>query len=291
MKILSCGAGMQSTALALMSCENKLLTEHKCGEGTVFTQMGTYHHEVPIYDAILFCDLGLEPSWVYSQVSFIKYACKWAGIPFYVLQSPLYADYLKDFGTKRVVSIPFWSLSPEGKKGKMMRNCTLDYKINLMQQFVRHQLLGYKKGQRIRPEDVKTHEMHLGFSKEEEHRCRENPDKMFTNHFPLCEMGLVRADNYAYIRDIWGLETKASACCFCPFHTNFFFEYIKEEDPANYSQAVAFDSLLEEKQPLTKIQSKLYISKSRKRIVDLLPEDCDDAETFMYHSEKKWNGF
>ena len=48
MKILSCGAGMQSTALALMACEQAIT-------GT------SLYPDVPIYDAIIFCDLGLEP--------------------------------------------------------------------------------------------------------------------------------------------------------------------------------------------------------------------------------------
>jgi hypothetical protein len=48
MNILSCGAGMQSTALALMSCEN-------ANEGR------QVHPHVPIYDAVIFADLGEEP--------------------------------------------------------------------------------------------------------------------------------------------------------------------------------------------------------------------------------------
>lgn len=286
MKILSCGAGMQSTALALMSCANKLIVENRCKEfGFTYTQ------EVPIYDVVLFCDLGLEPAWVLNQVNFIKSACEWAGIPFYIIHSPLYEDYMNNFGKKRVVSIPFWSIDENGKKGKMMRNCTLDYKIALMQNFVRWNLLGYKKGQRTKQEDLKAHEMHLGFSKEEEHRCKENPHKMFVNKFPLCDMNLVRADNYAYIRDVWGLETKASACCFCPFHTNYFFKHIKENHKAEYDKTVAFDEMLEKEQPNTKIRSKLYISKSRKRIKELLPEECQDKECFIYKNDEVWNGF
>lgn len=286
MKILSCGAGMQSTALALMSCANKLILDNR-SDGFDFT----YQEPVPVYDAIMFCDLELEPSWVYSQVHFIKEACEWAGIPFYVLESSLYSDYIKNFGNARVVSIPFWSVDEEGKKGKMMRNCTLDYKINIMQKFARQELLGYKKGQRTKPEDMKAHEMHLGFSKEEERRCKENPHKMFVNKFPLCDMELTRADNYAYIKDIWGLETKASACCFCPFHTNYFFDYIKKNNADEYNKTVEFDRMLEEQQPNTKIRSKLYISKSRKRIEDLVTEECNDKECFMYKQEQVWNGF
>lgn len=277
---------MQSTALALMSCANKLLSEGRC---KVFNFQ--YTELVPVYDAILFCDLGLEPSWVLRQVYFIKQACEWAGIPFHILKSDLHKDYMNYFGKKRVVSIPFWTIGEDGKKGKMMRNCTLDYKITLMQNFVRWNLLGYKKGQRTKPEDLKAHEMHLGFSKEEEKRCSENPHKMFVNKFPLVEMNLERKDNYSYIRDIWGLETKASACTFCPFHRNYFFQYIKKNDLPQYEDLIEFDNMLEREQPNTKINSKLYISRSRKRIAELVPEECEDAEYFIYRDEKIWNGF
>lgn len=277
---------MQSTALALMICANKLIKEKRCGDFSF-----SYIKEVPIYDVILFCDLGLEPSWGIDQVLFIQKACEWAGIPFYILKSSLYQDYLDNFGEKRVVSIPFWTTNESGKKGKMMRNCTLDYKINIMQNFIRWELLGYKKGQHTKPEDMKAHEMHLGFSKEEERRCSENPHKMFINKFPLCEMNLVRADNYAYIKDVWGLDTKASACCFCPFHTNYFFNFIKENHSEDYKKTILFDELLETEQPNTKIESKVYISKSRKRIKDLLPDECKDRECFLYKGEEVWNGF
>lgn len=286
MKILSCGAGMQSTALALMSCENKLVLEGK------FTKLnGKYHEQVPIYDVILFCDLGLEPIWVYDQVNFIREACEWAGIQFYVLESDLYGDYRRLFGKARVVSIPFWSVDENGKKGKMMRNCTLDYKINIMQKFIRMELLGYKKGQRTKQEDMKAHEMHLGFSIEEKQRCKDNPHKMFVNKFPLCDMNLERKHNYAYIKDVWGLETKASACCFCPFHRNYFFKHLKEHHKEEYEKTVEFDEMIETEQPNTKIRSKLYISRSRKRIADLTDEDCNDKECFKYRNELIWNGF
>lgn len=55
MKILSFGAGMQSTAMALMSCERAM------GKSDLYP-------EVPIHDAVVFCNLGLEPAWVTKQV-------------------------------------------------------------------------------------------------------------------------------------------------------------------------------------------------------------------------------
>ena len=268
---------MQSTALALMSCENK--------------KRGTVYPQIPVYDLIVFCDMGWEPDWVYDQVEFIKRACDDCGIPFKILETDLYGDYIEKFGVKRVASIPFWSVDENGKKGKMRRQCTIDKKILAIQKYVRYEILGYKFRQKCKAEDKGRHEMHIGFSKEEEHRVFESMNPMFVTKFPLVDMGLTRADNYKYILEEWGLETKASACSYCPFHRNYFFKHIKENCPECYKAVVDLDNVLEERQPGSPIRSKLYISRSRKRIADLTPEECMDAETFLYRGQPIWNGF
>lgn len=282
MKILSFGAGMQSTALALMSCENA---------SAAMKKQKLPWPSVPVYDLVVICDLGFEAPWVMGQAEFVRTACLDAGIRYEHLDAPLYRDLMHDFGNKRVVSIPWWTLGNDGHKSRMPRNCTLEYKVQVISKFVRWEMLGYKKGQRLRDEDKKAHEMHMGFSFEERRRCKESPNPMFVNRFPLVEMGLVRADNYAYIRDVWGLETKASACAFCPFHRNYFFQHLKENLPDTYRQLLEVDGLLRDKTPKPPMDSELFISRSRKRLADLTPDECQDAECFMYHTEKVWNGF
>lgn len=277
MKILSCGAGMQSTALALMSCENKL--------------KGNVHPNVPIYDAVIFCDLGLEPYWVKDQVEFIKEACDSAGIPFYKIESNLYKDYMDNFGRGHVSSIPFWSVDENGKKAKMRRHCTLDYKIVIIERFIRYNLLGYEKYQRLKPEDFKAHEMHIGFSYEERKRMSKDYSKLFIKKYPLVDMKWERADSYKYILEVWGLDTKASACNFCPFHRNYFFKFLQENSKEDYDKTVGFDRMIGKMQPYTPIKSKIYLSRSRKRIEDLLPGECNDAEYFDYNGKAVWNGF
>ena len=225
MKILSLGAGMQSTALALMACENS----HAPGS----------HPLVPVYDAVVYCDLGFEAPWVQAQVAFIQNACKDSRIPLHVLDCNLYQDYLQNFGRSRTSAIPFRTLSPEGRKGKMFRACTLDYKIRRIRSFVRWELLGYRKGQRLRPEDIGAHELHLGFSAEEKSRAFGSEYPLFVNRFPLADIGYTRADCYRYNLDVWGLDTKASACAFCPFHTNYFFDYLRRCESASYEKLSA----------------------------------------------------
>lgn len=283
MDVLSCGAGMQSTALALMSCEKKMLME--------INPLIDPYPDIPIYGAIIFCDLGYEPPWVYKQVAFIARACKKAGIYFKVLDTHMYEDYINDFGFKELRSIPFWTIGPDGVKSKLRRRCTIHYKIEQIQKFVRWNLLGYKKGQRTRPEDIGAHTMHIGFSKEEMQRCFESQNPLFVNKYPLVDMNLERADNYAYARDIWGLETKASACCICPFHRNYFFQYMKDNHLEEYDAILRMDYILEYRQPLTPIKSRIFISRSRKRVWELTEEDCSDAEYFFYRNQPVWNGF
>lgn len=281
MKILSCGAGQQSTALALMSCDNVM-------------HPGKFPL-VPIYDVVLFCDLGGEREWVYRQVEFLQYQCIKAGIPFYILKEKnLKEDYINNYNKRRVVTIPFWSIDENGKKGKMTRHCTIDYKIIQMQNFVRWNLLGYKKGQRTKPEDIQAHEMHIGFTHEERQRIFESKHKLFVMKYPMVEMGLVRADNYAYVRDTWGLKTKGSACLFCPFHSNYFFWECRQSCQGDYQTVLDFDTLLETGVPDARIgvpNSKVFISRSRKRIRDLEESECQDAKHFKYHDEYIWNGF
>lgn len=282
LKILSFGAGMQSTALALMSCENAYAAQ----KGREYP-----YPKVPVYDLVIFCDLGFEPPWVKHQADFVEKSCESVGIWYKTLDTPLYQDLMRDFGKKRVVSIPWWTLGDDGHKSKMPRNCTIDYKVEEISKFIRWNVLGYRKGQRLKEEDKKAHEMHMGFSFEEKKRCKESPNPMFVNRFPLVDMELVRADNYAYIKDVWGLDTKASACAFCPFHKNFFFKYLREHEPEAYRQLVGVDELLRDNNPKPPMDSDLFISRSRKRLEDLTDEDCCDAECFEYHNRQVWNGF
>ena len=250
------------------------------------------HSAVPVYDAIIFCDLGAEAEWVYRQVDFVKTACGLAGIPFYILsEKNLIEDYLKDFGSKRVVAMPFWSIGEDGKKAKMRRNCTVDYKINVIQKFIRYNILGYKKGQRTREIDIGVHEMHLGFSYEETDRRFSSYNPLYVNKYPLVDMKLTRADNYGYTREEWGLETKASACIMCPFHRNYFYYYLKHNDKNSFEQLVKFDNHIGEMQPKTPIRSKIFVSRSRKRICDLTEDECNDAKYFTYNNKEIWNGF
>ena len=114
LNILSYGAGMPSTSLVGMACENAM-------------QGYPVWPHVPVYDAVIFCDLHAEPTWVYEQADFARRLCERAGIPFYTLNMDLYGDFISKFGKSRIASVPFWTIGEDGKKGRMPRQCTYVY--------------------------------------------------------------------------------------------------------------------------------------------------------------------
>lgn len=104
-------------------------------------------------------------------------------------------------------------------------------------------------------------------------------------------MGWTRPDCYTYNKDVWGLATKASCCLFCPFHTNYFYWHVQEHEPECYACALLVDNLVETHQARPLLRSKLFLSKSRKRLRDLTVEDCQDTQAFLYRQRPVWSGF
>ncbi len=254
LNILSYGAGTPSTTLALMSCQN-------ARHGPPYP-----YPEVPIYDAVIFCDLHSEPSWVYKQAEFTAAVCAQVGIPFYRLDSNLYRDFTRNFGRARTACIPFWTMGEDGKKGRMPRQCTLPY-------------------------DVHAHNLHMGIMWEERHRATESKQTLFTKQYPLVKMGWTRQKCFDYNKYVWGLSTMASCCLFCPFHSNYFYQHIREHEPDCYARALHVDKLVEIYQARPPLKSELYLSKSMKRIRELTSEDCEDMRRFLCRDGLIWDGF
>ena len=184
LNILSYGAGMPSTSLVGMACENAM------------RGYPVWPH-VPVYDAVIFCDLHAEPTWVYEQADFARRLCERAGIPFYTLDMDLYGDFISKFGKSRIASVPFWTIGEDGKKGRMPRQCTYEYKIKMIERFVRRNLLGYRPYERTLSLDIHAHQMHMGIMFEERHRAKPSKLKLFVNRYPLVEMGWTRPMCYA----------------------------------------------------------------------------------------------
>ena len=139
MRILSLGAGVQSSCLALMAQEG--LTKHKP-------------------DYMIFADTGWEPKFVYEHVEYLKKAITICPI-ITVERGNIREDLIKaanpEPGSReeeksfagRVPNPPLFAARPGGKVGMLYRQCTHDYKVIPIQKKIR-ELLGVKPRHRVK---------------------------------------------------------------------------------------------------------------------------------------------
>jgi hypothetical protein len=227
--ILNLGAGVQSTALYLLSREPDAKFR---------------------FDLAIFADTSEEPASVYQHLDHLRSL----GSPdIWVRSAGRLGDDLihgRNSTGQRFVSIPAFTKSAEGKVGMVRRQCTAEYKINIVNRTIRRELLGLKPRQRI-PKDVTVHQ-YFGISTDEAARA-ERAEKRFEGvrhtvpHWPLIEMGWSRKDCLAYLKDKLPYPVPKSSCVFCPYRTNQSWLSLKRTDPDGWNRAVEIDNALRDK--------------------------------------------
>jgi len=253
LRVLSLGAGVQSSTLAFMI--------HK--------------GEIPMVDCAIFADTQAEPPKVYEWLEFIK---KTVSYPVHIVTwRNLEQDVLDaSQGKYQAFTIPFYTKNKETEqKGMLMRQCTADYKIKPVTKKVR-ELLGYKKGERVDLKEVKV-EMLLGISTDELRRMRMNRLRYIDNQYPLInDFGMSRQDCIAWMKDNgYPMPTK-SACYFCPFHSQSTWKEIKENDPKLFEKAVQMDKQIRDQEKYkikNKFKDELFLHRSCEPLDKALEDD------------------
>lgn len=245
LKVLSLGAGVQSTTVLLMSC----------------------HGELPRLDAAVFADTGWEPAEVYKHLAWLEVEAKWFGIPVHrtsAMKRLTPANIREDAiefvrlgstaypaGIPRPM-IPYFLRKPDGSIGAASKQCTQEYKIDAVERFIRRNLLGLKPGQRA-PEAAVEH--WLGISADEPERQRKSRDHWRTFRYPLItdivspasyttslyERGYDRMDCHSWMDRKGYPRSPKSSCIGCPYHSDSLWLYLKTNHPSDWADAVAFD--------------------------------------------------
>ncbi len=107
LRILSLGAGVQSSVLLLMSAWGEL---------------------EPL-DAAIFADTGWEPAAVYAQLERLEAEAARAGIPVHRVGKPTGIREAALDPAIRFASMPVFVRSADGKQGRARRQCTNEFKI------------------------------------------------------------------------------------------------------------------------------------------------------------------
>jgi len=225
-KILSLGAGVQSSTILLMSC----------------------YGELEKLDAAIFADTGWETKATYKWLEFLKSESKKYGIPIHTVKSPtnIKSDALisivrglKSDGNKHA-SMPLFTLGPNGEKGIIKRQCTSDYKLRWIEKKQRL-IAGYKPYARI-PAD--TIEVWLGISTDEANRARISNKKWYTFYHPLIELRMTRLDCLNWFREKGLPEPPRSACIGCPYHHDSEWRHLRDNSPDEWQDVVEFDKAI-----------------------------------------------
>ena len=141
--VLSLGAGVQSSVLALMAEAGEL-------------------HRIP--DAAVFADTQWEPQSVYDHLDWLE---KQVSFPIYRIT---HGDIRSDRGAAQM---PVHAMKPDGKASVTWRNCTRDYKVNVIAREVKR-LLGYEPRQHVKGKWV---EQWIGISTDEIGRMKDTGKK------------------------------------------------------------------------------------------------------------------
>lgn len=219
LRLQSCGAGVQSTAVALLIQQGKL----------------------PPIDGAIFADTGWEPKAVYEHLDRMEQEIfKPMGVPLYrVSAGNIRSDVLDP--EKRFASMPLFVRNPDGSRGMARRQCTSEYKLKPIKRKTR-ELLGYPHPKPV-PKGVYVDQL-IGISTDEVHRAKDSGLRYSINSFPLLDLGLSRRDCLRILHAAGWETTPKSACIGCPFHGNAQWRRMRDESPEEWADAVDFDAAI-----------------------------------------------
>lgn len=263
MRIISLGAGVQSSVMALMAAKGEL--------------------EMP--DAAIFADTQWEPQGVYDHLEWLE-----KQLPFPVHR--VTKGDIREMSLETVEdavyrpSIPLFVASPQ--KSMAPRQCTAQFKIIPIRQKVRD-LMGLKKYEHIPKKSVI--ENWIGITRDEIHRVKPSRIKWLPSRWPLIEKNMTRHDC-----NLWWQENypdrpplTKSACIGCPFKGDDQWRDMRDNDPDGWSDLIDFDnSLRSGKRDAFGMKFSTYVHHSRQPMetadlstpqdkgqLDLFGEECE----------------
>jgi hypothetical protein len=268
---LNLGAGVQSTALYLLSIDGD-------------------EPEVPRFDAAIFADTQEEPDEVYRHLEWLE---KQGGPPIIRTTAGSLGKALEDgadaAGNKmkdgsHFISIPAYTLLPNGEKGISQRQCTADFKIKPIEKWIRESL-SVPSGRPVPKEHVIVQYMGLSFDEPKrvirvKQRYLAKPSNWLAK-FPLWEMQWDRGDCKAYLKDRMPYETPRSACVFCPFKSDEEWRRLRDEDSNGWERAVYIDKVCRRSGSFT---AERFVHKACVPLgeVDLRPADEKSGQMNMF---------
>jgi hypothetical protein len=211
-RVLSLGAGQQSSSLLLMSALGKL----------------------PKLDLAVFADTGWERQVTYDHLSRLERLAMDAGIP---LRRVSVGNLRDDVLASDFVPMPVFG-KWGNKRVTFRQGCTRNFKIRPIRQVIRDA---------AGPLAGLTVHLWLGISFEETYRLKPSPIAYIEHVYPLVDMRWTRTDCQRFLREHDFGDTPRSSCVGCPYKSIGQWREMQRDAPDEWADAVAFDEALRQR--------------------------------------------
>lgn len=226
MRVLSLGAGVQSSTIALMMM----------------------HGEIEPCECAIFADVKAEPWRVYHWLDWLE---KQLDFPVYrVTHKEGLTRQIEDACagiTTRASTPPLFTKELTGAEGRTLRQCTGDFKLAPIRRKVRELAKGRKVVQII------------GISHDERKRAKPSDVKYISNEWPLLKRQMTRQDCKNWMHKHHYQTPPRSACVYCPYKCNVEWRLLRDDDPAGWAEAVRMDKVMRR---MPGMKSETYVHRS-----------------------------
>jgi hypothetical protein len=242
--IISLGAGVQSSTMALMAAAGEI---------------------TPMPVAAIFADTKAEPKAVYDWMKWLR---KQLPFPTIIVSAGSLANNATSLyvssKNKKITSqpIPAFVQNPDGSQGIMSRQCTQDFKVSPVDKEITRLMRQY---------GVRRAVKWLGISVDEIWRAKPCRRKTVEHRWPLLmELSFKRSDCLKWMEDRGFPKPPRSACTFCPYRSNS--EWLALT-PTEFKSAVRFERRLQRINANGTLKGKPWLHRS------MVPLDQVDFST------------
>jgi hypothetical protein len=258
MHVLSLGAGVQSSTLALMFAAGEV---------------------GPMPAAAIFSDTQAEPAGVYRWLDWLEQR-----LPFPVHRvterEGLTKNIEQSVAGARFAGAPFFANTGNGA-GPLRRQCTREFKIVPIVRQVR-QLLGLppRHGPRKRILAVQ----YIGISLDEAIRMKPSRVPWIEHRWPLVDRRMTRQDCKNWMERHGFPEPPRSACVYCPYKSNHEWRQLRDTDADGWAEAVRVDTLI--RSGVRGTRDPLYVHRSLVPLASVdLTTAADHGQTDLFSNE------
>ena len=313
--IISLGAGVQSSTMALMAAAGEI---------------------TPMPDCAIFADTQAEPRKVYEWLDWLE---KQLPFPVHRVTRGSLTEAITTLRERKdkkgfwiYSSIPTFNINPDGSNGHMHRQCTTSFKIDVLdgkaravigraamlvwRQKHKQELKLYsefKRAEKIARKEKRSLLMSpevevawnlmqddvlvtqwIGISTDESHRMKPSRHPWSVHRWPLVENNVSRAGCLEWMQAHGYPKPPRSACVYCPYHSDAEWRRLKTEAPEDFAEAVRVDKLYRELKiktgvGATKQRGVPYLHDSRKPLDEVDFRTAEDAGQQSMFDEAGFN--